>query len=112
MRDFWICDADGAIAPELGHCGLPTDVWSALYPRLAGDSSRPILAALWQEHWGPEAEARFTPEEVSALGAELESLAEELDDEPAGAVYEFCAELAELCAHARSLTRGLRVVAD
>ncbi len=112
MRDIWIRDAAGNLLRELGGCGLSTEAWSALYPRLAGDSDRPILARLWREQWGPEADATLSPAEVGALASELETLCAELSPEAPGAVHELCTGLAALCTRALELGNGLEFVAD
>jgi hypothetical protein len=112
MRDIWIRDIDGELHRELGDCGLATEVWRALYPILAGDPRRPILARLWREQWGPEANATLSPAEVGALESELETLRAELAPDTPAAVRDFCDGLAGLCAKARERGHGLEFVAD
>lgn len=112
MRDIWIRDAEGRQLRDLGGCGLSTEVWNSLYPLLAGNRNRPILARLWHEQWGPAADASLSPSEVEALASELDALRAELGPETPAVVREFCVELAALCGEARQRGSGLEFVAD
>ena len=112
MRDIWIRDPVGNLLRDLGGYALSTEVWRALYPLLAGDPGRPLLARLWREQWGPEADATLSPAEVEALASELESLRDSLGPDAPAAVREFPAGLAALCAKALEQGGGLEFVAD
>jgi hypothetical protein len=112
VRDIWILDPQGRRRPDLGGCGLATEVWSALYPFLARSRDRPLLARLWQEQWGAAADATLSPAEVEALAAELRSLEEDLGPHAGAASRQFLHDLIALCARARQLGGGLELVAD
>lgn len=112
MRDIWICDAEGEVWEELGSLGLSSEVWRELYPSLAGDPERPILARLWREQWGPRADATLSWTEVGRLAEELEGLRSSLDPALSAAARTFYNDLFALCDRARDQGGGLRFIAD